>query len=55
VADAFHLSAGERAFLLTAPRGNALLSAADGAKATLATIADPSIEDEGLLHTGLSV
>jgi type IV secretory pathway VirB4 component len=51
VADAFHLSAGERAFLLTCPRGNALLSAADGSKATFASIAEPSAAD--LLHTGI--
>ena len=51
VADAFHLSAGERAFLLTAPRGNALLSAADGAKATFASLAEPAAA--GLLHTGI--
>lgn len=52
VADAFHLSAGERAFLLTAPRGQALLTAADGSKATFASIAEP--DAAALMHTGLS-
>ena len=53
VTEAFHLSAGERAFLLTAPRGNALLSAADGAKATFVSLADPATDGDGLLHTGI--
>lgn len=51
VADAFHLSAGERAFLLTCPRGNALMSAADGSKVTFASVAEPCAAD--LLHTGI--
>jgi type IV secretory pathway VirB4 component len=51
VADAFHLSAGERAFLLTCPRGNALLTAADGAKATFVSVAEPSADTA--LHTGI--
>jgi len=51
VADAFHLSGGERAFLLTCPRGNALMSAADGSKVTFASVAGPA--DSGLLHTGI--
>lgn len=52
LAEAFHLSAGEHAFLLTCPRGNALLTAADGAKATFASVAGPA--DAALLHTGIS-
>lgn len=51
VAEAFHLSAGERAFLLTCPRGNALLTAADGSKVTFASVAEP--DAAALLHTGL--
>jgi type IV secretory pathway VirB4 component len=51
VADAFHLSAGERAFLLTCPRGNALMTAADGSKVTFASVAEPSAGD--LLATGI--
>jgi type IV secretory pathway VirB4 component len=51
VADAFHLSAGERAFLLTCPRGNALLSAADGAKATFVSVAEPALSPA--LKTGI--
>ncbi|MBS2967008.1 ATP-binding protein, partial [Actinocrinis puniceicyclus] len=51
VADAFHLSAGERAFLLTCPRGHALLTAADGSKATFASLAEPDAAN--LLHTGI--
>jgi type IV secretory pathway VirB4 component len=51
VSDAFHLSAGERAFLLTCPRGNALVSAADGAKATFVSVAEPAVSP--VLATGI--
>ncbi|MGH3627163.1 MAG: ATP-binding protein, partial [Sciscionella sp.] len=52
VTGAFHLSAGERAFLLACPRGNALMCGADGSKATFASLASPA--ETGLLHTGIS-
>jgi type IV secretory pathway VirB4 component len=51
VADAFGLSAGETEFLRTAPRGNALLTGANGARTTLLAVAAPGELD--LLHTGL--
>jgi type IV secretory pathway VirB4 component len=49
--EAFHLSSGERAFLLTCPRGNALMSAADGSKTTFASVAEPA--EAALLQTGI--
>lgn len=52
VAGAFHLCAGERQFLLTCPRGSALLTAADGARATFTTLADPA--ENTWLHTGIT-
>jgi type IV secretory pathway VirB4 component len=52
VAEAFHLSRGESRFLASAPRGNALITGADGARATVVSIA---ADDElVLLRTGLS-
>jgi type IV secretory pathway VirB4 component len=51
VADAFGLSAGETEFLRTAPRGNALLTGANGARTTLLALAAPGELD--LLRTGL--
>jgi type IV secretory pathway VirB4 component len=52
VAEAFNLSAGETRFLATVPRGNALVTGADGVRTTVLAIAD---EDETeLLHTGIA-
>lgn len=52
VADAFHLSAGEAQFLASAPRGNALITGADGARVTALSIANPS--EQELLRTGIT-
>jgi type IV secretory pathway VirB4 component len=52
VAAAFNLSAGETQFLATAPRGNALVTGADGVRATVLSIADESEFD--LLRTGIT-
>jgi type IV secretory pathway VirB4 component len=52
VADAFALSAGESGFLATAPRGNALITGADGARATVLAIADET--EQELLRTGIT-
>jgi len=52
VADAFGLSAGEAQFLSTAPRGNALITGADGARATVLSIADHA--EHELLRTGIT-
>ena len=52
VAAAFGLAAGERAFLATAPRGNALITGADGKRVTVLAVAAPG--EEELLHTGIS-
>jgi type IV secretory pathway VirB4 component len=52
VADAFGLSAGEAQFLSTAPRGNALITGADGARATVLSIADAA--EQELLRTGIT-
>jgi type IV secretory pathway VirB4 component len=52
VAAAFNLSAGETQFLSTAPRGNALITGADGVRTTVLTIADQA--ESGLLHTGIA-
>jgi type IV secretory pathway VirB4 component len=52
VAAAFNLSAGETRFLSAAPRGNALVTGADGVRTTVLAIAG---EDETeLLHTGIT-
>jgi type IV secretory pathway VirB4 component len=51
VAAAFNLSAGETRFLATAPRGNALVTGADGVRATVLSIADET--DFELLRTGI--
>ena len=52
VADAFALSAGEGHFLASAPRGNALITGADGARVTVLSIADHTEYD--LLRTGIT-
>lgn len=52
VADAFNLSAGETQFLATAPRGNALITGADGVRTTVLAIADQS--EFELLRTGIT-
>ena len=52
VADAFALSAGEAQFLASAPRGNALITGADGARVTVLSIADHTEYD--LLRTGIA-
>jgi type IV secretory pathway VirB4 component len=52
VADAFHLSAGEARFLATAPRGNALITGADGTRTTVVSIADA--DEQELLRTGIT-
>jgi type IV secretory pathway VirB4 component len=52
VADAFHLSAGETQFLSSAPRGNALVTGADGTRATVLSIADQA--EQELLRTGIT-
>jgi hypothetical protein len=50
VTDAFDLSAGERDFVATAPRGYALQRTRDG-RTALAVIASP--DEEPFLHTGI--
>lgn len=52
VADAFNLSAGETQFLSTAPRGNALVTGADGVRTTVLAIAEDS--EFELLRTGIT-
>jgi type IV secretory pathway VirB4 component len=52
VAAAFNLSAGETRFLATAPRGNALVTGADGVRTTVLAIADDA--EHELLRTGLT-
>jgi type IV secretory pathway VirB4 component len=52
VAAAFNLSAGETRFLAIAPRGNALVTGADGVRTTVLAIADEA--EHELLRTGIT-